>query len=84
VLDRTRELEQAQIEIVERLARAAEYRDDDTGEHNKRVGRTAARLAQTLGLPEEFVEQIRRAAPLHDVGKLGIADAILLKPARRL
>jgi putative two-component system response regulator len=79
VRDRTRELEAAQIEIIERLARAAEFRDDNTGQHTERVGRMAALLARELGLPDAQVSLIRRAAPLHDVGKIGIPDAILLK-----
>lgn len=82
VRERTRELEEARIEILERLARAAEYRDDDTGQHTQRVGRTSALLARTLGLPDAQVELIRRAAPLHDVGKIGIPDRILLKPEK--
>jgi putative two-component system response regulator len=81
VRGRTRELEEAQHEILARLARAAEYRDDFTGEHTQRVGSLAARIAGRLGLPAEEVEVIRRAAPLHDVGKIGIPDAILAKPA---
>lgn len=72
---------QAQIEIIERLAAAVE-RDYATGEHTKRVGHMSALLAQTLGLPDEQVELIRRAAPLHDMGKIGIPDRILLKPGR--
>ncbi|NIP80547.1 MAG: HD domain-containing protein, partial [Gemmatimonadetes bacterium] len=80
--DRTRELQQAQIEILERLARAAEYRDDETGHHAQRVGHTSAVIAHELGLPEEQVILIRRAAPLHDVGKIGIPDGILLKPGK--
>ena len=79
VRDRTRELESAQIEIIERLARAAEFRDDTTGQHTERVGQMAALLARELGLPDSQVSLIRRAAPLHDVGKIGIPDAILLK-----
>ena len=79
VRERTRELESAQIEIIERLARAAEFRDDNTGQHTERVGRMAGRLARELGLPDAQVSLIRRAAPLHDVGKIGIPDAILLK-----
>ena len=82
VAERTRDLEQARLEILERLALAAEYRDDDTQEHAWRIGRTCALLALGLGLPSEEVELIRRAAPLHDIGKIGIPDAILLKPAR--
>jgi putative two-component system response regulator len=79
VRDRTRELESAQIEIIERLARAAEFRDDNTGQHTERVGKMAAQLARELGLPDAQVSLIRRAAPLHDVGKIGIPDSILLK-----
>jgi putative two-component system response regulator len=82
VRERTVELEVAQIEILERLALAAEYRDDDTGEHTKRVGKTAAKIAEALGGSPEEVELIRRAAPLHDVGKIAIPDAILLKPGK--
>jgi putative two-component system response regulator len=79
VRDRTRELEAAQIEIIERLARAAEFRDDNTGQHTERVGQMAALIGRQLGLPVAQVALIRRAAPLHDVGKIGIPDAILLK-----
>ena len=79
VRERTRELEAAQIEIIERLARAAEFRDDNTGQHTERVGQMAALLAKQIGLPDAHVSLIRRAAPLHDVGKIGIPDSILLK-----
>jgi putative two-component system response regulator len=79
VAERTRELESAQIEIIERLARAAEFRDDNTGQHTERVGQMAAVIAQEIRLPEVQVSIIRRAAPLHDVGKIGIPDSILLK-----
>jgi putative two-component system response regulator len=82
VRERTRDLEEARLEIIDRLALAAEYRDDATGEHTQRVGRLAGLVAAELGLPDETVELIRRAAPLHDVGKLGISDAILLKRGR--
>jgi putative two-component system response regulator len=79
VRDRTRELEAAQIEIIERLARAAEFRDDNTGQHTERVGQMAALLARQIGLSDTQVSLIRRAAPLHDVGKIGIPDSVLLK-----
>jgi putative two-component system response regulator len=79
VRERTRELESAQIEIIERLAKAAEFRDDNTGQHTERVGQMAALIAKQMGLPEAQVSLIRRAAPLHDVGKIGIPDSILLK-----
>jgi putative two-component system response regulator len=82
VRERTAELEATQVEILERLALAAEYRDDDTGEHTKRVGKTAACIAETLGWSPAEVELIRRAAPLHDVGKIAIPDSILLKPGK--
>lgn len=82
VAERTRELEEAQIEILQRLAAAAEFRDDDTGHHTQRVGELSALLARELGLDADHVELIRRAAPLHDVGKIGIPDSILLKPGR--
>jgi putative two-component system response regulator len=80
VRDRTKDLEQAQIEILERLARAADYRDDDTGQHAQRVGHLSALLAQQMRLSPEEVYLLRRAAPLHDVGKIGTPDNILLKP----
>lgn len=79
VRERTRELESAQIEIIERLARAAEFRDDNTGQHTERVGQMAALVARQLGMPDPQVSLMRRAAPLHDVGKIGIPDSILLK-----
>ena len=79
VRDRTRELEAAQIETIERLARAAEFRDDNTGQHTARVGQMAALLARQIGMPDAQVALIRRAAPLHDVGKIGVPDSVLLK-----
>jgi len=79
VAARTAQLEEARLEILERLALAAEYRDDATGEHTQRVGRVSAELALALGLPPEDVEDIRRAAPLHDIGKIAMPDSILLK-----
>jgi cyclic di-GMP phosphodiesterase len=79
VRERTRALEQAQIEIIERLAIAAEFRDDNTGQHTRRVGQMSALVAQQLGMPDSQVTLIRRAAPLHDVGKIGVPDTILMK-----
>jgi putative two-component system response regulator len=76
------ELEEAKQETLRRLALAAEYRDDETFEHTERVGRTAAQLAAQLGLSDREIKLIRQAAPLHDVGKLGVSDALLLKPGR--
>jgi cyclic di-GMP phosphodiesterase len=82
VAERTAELESARLQTLLRLARAAEYRDDETGEHTKRVGRLAASLARSGGLPRPLVETIGLVAPLHDVGKIGIPDSILLSAER--
>lgn len=82
VRERTRELESTRLDALERLARAAEFRDDDTGQHTRRVGNLSAGIAAALGLSRSRAELIRLAAPLHDIGKIGIPDAILLKPDR--
>lgn len=74
------EADEAHLETLNRLARAAEYRDDETGDHIARVGAMAGKLALAMGLPHEETEMIRVAAPLHDVGKIGVADSVLLKP----
>jgi response regulator RpfG family c-di-GMP phosphodiesterase len=79
VRERTRELVEAQIEIIERLAVAAEFRDDNTGQHTHRVGQMSALVAKSLALPDSQVSLIRRAAELHDVGKIGVPDTILMK-----
>jgi len=71
-----------QTEILDRLAGATEFRDDDSGRHTQRVGELAARIAGELHLPPDRIELIRRAAPLHDVGKIGVPDAILFKPGK--
>lgn len=76
---RTFELRQAQQETLELLSRVAEVRDDSTGEHTKRVGRLSGLIAQELHLSPEQAELIMRAAPLHDLGKIAIADRVLLK-----
>jgi putative nucleotidyltransferase with HDIG domain len=78
--ERTRELDDARAETLHVLARAAEYRDDGTSEHTQRVGAVAAQIATRLGLPSDEVELLHEAALLHDVGKIAIADDILLKP----
>jgi putative two-component system response regulator len=82
VRDRTRALEESRLDVLERLGRAAEFRDDETGHHTRRVGRTAGFLAESLGVDRAEVELITRAAPLHDIGKIGIPDQILLKPGK--
>ena len=82
VRERTLELEESQIEILDRLAIAGEYRDHETGAHTRRVGNIAAALAGMTGASPQEVELIRLAAPLHDIGKVGIPDSILLKPGK--
>jgi PAS domain S-box-containing protein len=82
VAERTRELEDAHAKALNRLALAAEYRDDDTFQHTQRVGETAAEIATRLELGWEQIMLLREAAPLHDVGKIAIPDSILLKPGK--
>lgn len=82
VRERTVELEMSKIEIFERLALASEYRDCSTGEHTKRVGNLSAAIAEAAHARQSQVQLIRRAAQLHDIGKIGIPDEILLKPGR--
>jgi putative two-component system response regulator len=69
-----------EVEMLERLARAVDFRDDETGVHTKRVGVASARLAEIMGLESAAVDMIRLAAPLHDIGMVGIPDAVMLKP----
>jgi len=73
------ELGQAHLEALERLARVAELRDDETGKHATRVARLSALIARELNMPPAEVALILRAAPLHDVGKITIEDQLLLK-----
>ncbi len=75
-------LEEASKEMVERLITAAEYRDDDTGSHIKRIGLYAKELAEALGCNKKFVDAIFFASPMHDIGKVGIPDSVLLKPGK--
>lgn len=67
-------------EIITRLTAVAEYRDTDTGAHISRIGMYSNKLAETLGLASDFVELLTFASPMHDLGKIGISDSILLKP----
>ncbi len=76
---RTRESLTAQSEILARLAAAGEFRDDDTGQHTRRVGALSAAIGARLGLPAVEVELLRAASPLHDIGKIAIPDAVLGK-----
>lgn len=79
---RTFELEQAKKEILQVLSRTAEFRDDETGQHTLRVGQLAGKLGAALGMTQQEVELLEMATPLHDIGKIGIPDGILLKPGR--
>jgi putative two-component system response regulator len=72
------------LETLELLARTAEYRDDITGKHTKRVGKIAKLIAEKISNDDNFVESIEYAAALHDIGKVGIPDKILLKPGKLL
>ncbi len=82
VRERTRELNETRLEIIRRLGRAAEYRDNETGNHIIRMSQMAQRLARAAGLSEARCELILHAAPMHDIGKIGIPDRILLKPGK--
>jgi putative two-component system response regulator len=79
VIARTQELWEANVEVVYRLGRAAEYRDDMTGGHINRVAELTYRIALEMGMLESQADLIRLATPLHDVGKIALPDAILLK-----
>ena len=82
VSERTRELEASRIDIIWRLAKAGEYRDEETGNHIMRVGTYSRVLADKLGLDATFCKLIYLTSPLHDIGKIGIPDNILLKPGK--
>jgi len=86
VVKRTKELDQAlrfleasHLNTIYRLSRAAEYKDEMTGKHIRRIGLYSGIIARELGLSEEEVKTVTQAAPLHDVGKIGIPDEVLLK-----
>jgi putative two-component system response regulator len=80
VAERTEELQRSRAELVRRLSMAIEFRSSETGEHVERIGDRAAAIGWTVGLDEDSCDMIRVAAALHDVGKIGIPDEILLKP----
>lgn len=79
VMERTLELEHSRSEILARLAEVGEYRDGETGRHTQRVGILAGRLATELGMGDEDARVVRQTAPLHDIGKIGVPDSVLLK-----
>lgn len=70
------------MEIIWRLPAASEHRDNETGEHIQRMSHYAAAIARQMGLKSKTVETLLYAAPMHDIGKIGIPDGILLKPGR--
>jgi putative two-component system response regulator len=82
VRERTAELEASRRDLIHCLARAAEYRDDDTGHHVLRVGTYARLIGEAMGLGPDVVDALEQAAALHDIGKIGIPDAVLLKPGK--
>jgi putative two-component system response regulator len=81
VQERTRELHDSFVESIYTLMRAAEYRDDETGAHVKRISYYTRVLAEHIGMDEQFCDTIFYASPMHDIGKIGISDTILLKPS---
>jgi cyclic di-GMP phosphodiesterase len=82
VQERTAELYEARLEVTQRLGRAAEFRDNETGMHVIRIGHFSRLIAKALGVDAEWEELIFHAAPMHDVGKIGIPDNILMKPGK--
>lgn len=82
VKERTRELQETQLEIIYRLSRAAEFRDNETGMHIKRMSHMCRALAGELDSDEETMDLLFNASPMHDIGKIGIPDRVLLKPGR--
>jgi putative two-component system response regulator len=82
VRERTAELHTTRLQVVRHLGRAAEYRDNETGLHIIRMSKTSALIAQTVGWTAEQCDLLLNASPMHDIGKIGIPDPILLKPGR--
>lgn len=82
VQERTREVEASRLDVIRRLGRAGEYRDNETGAHVIRVSKCCALIARVIGKSEHFCQTILQASPMHDVGKIGIPDNILLKPGK--
>ena len=82
VRDRTAEVTESRLEIIRHLGRAAEYRDNETGRHVIRMSQYSQFIALAYGLPEDEAELVLNSAPMHDLGKIGIPDHILLKPGK--
>ncbi len=82
VKERTQQLSDTQLEIIRRLGRAAEYKDNETGMHVIRMSYYSRLIAEALDYSDDWVETVYNAAPMHDIGKIGIPDRILLKPGK--
>lgn len=82
VQERTREIHETRLQIVRRLGRAAEYRDEETGLHIIRMSKIAVVIANAAGMDNTQCDLLLNAAPMHDIGKIGIPDKILLKPGK--
>jgi putative two-component system response regulator len=82
VAERTHELHSTRLEVIRRLARAAEFRDNDTGVHVQRMSLYAEEIGRRLGLSSHECDLVLTASPMHDLGKIGISDLILLKPGK--
>lgn len=82
VKERTKELEETRLEVVRRLGAAAEYKDNETGMHVIRMSKTCQLLGQAIGMDEAVCQNLLNASPMHDIGKIGIPDRILLKPGK--
>lgn len=82
VKERTQQLEQSRLEIIQRLGRAAEYKDNETGMHVVRMSHYSRILAEQLDVSKRWVELIFHASPMHDIGKIGIPDRVLRKPGK--
>jgi putative two-component system response regulator len=80
VLERTADLHDGYVETIFTMTRAAEHKDEDTGAHVQRISYYGSALARLMGQSEEFVDAIFYASPMHDIGKIGIPDHVLLKP----
>jgi len=82
VRERTQEINDTRLQVVRHLGRAAEYRDNETGFHIIRMSKVAALIAKEIGMPDNYCYLLLNASPMHDIGKIGIPDYILLKPGK--
>lgn len=82
VCERTKELNETRLEIIRRLTMAAEYRDNETGQHIIRMSKMCALLGKAIGMNESQCDLLLNASPMHDIGKIGIPDRVLLKPGK--